>query len=149
MQVNNDNSEPIKAEFYSVSGGLRNRRGNYQIFSLKKDEPLVEEMRAVLSKLGIEWNEHDLPGVTGPEIGFMFPRAQWQLFPYDEELVSDALSSQVHAWLSRPAVDPLPEYVFLPEDCRIDVIANIKKFLAVPDIIPGDFGNEWGQRTPT
>ena len=135
--------ESDEPEFYCVGDSVRKGRGSYQIFSLKKDETaLVNEMRTVLSQLGIEWTEHDLPGVSGLEIGFMFPRAKWRIFPRDKELVSDALSSQVSAWIGQTSVNPLPENVFLREDCRIDIVANIKRFLASPDIIPGGFGEQ-------
>ena len=141
--MNKNDSEPVKAEFFCVSDFVRQGRGMYQIFSLKKDEPeLIDEMRSVLSSIGVEWTEHDLPGVSGPEIGFMFPRAKWRIFPCDEGHVSDALAEQVHAWSGRTSPNPLPEGVFLREDCRIDVVANIKRFLASPDIIPGGFGKQ-------
>ena len=107
---------------------------------------LIDEMRVILLGLGVEWTEHDLPGETGEEIGFMFPRAKWEAFPDDKKLISDALNAQVNAWLGRASVNPLPDNVFLREDCRIDVVGNIKNFLAAPDISPGGFGREWDEQ---
>ena len=113
-------SNEIKEEKIEISGiGAfgRDGVGNYPIFSLRKDDPLIiDEFRELLARLNVEWTEHDLPGEEVPE-------------------KSERLGSQIHTWSTRPRTKPLPEGVFLRTECRIRPIAVVERFMLEPGIL--------------
>ena len=137
-------AEKIKMSVYSASDFSRKGMYAYPIFSLKKEDlTTCEELRAIFRSQSVTWVEHELPGLTGPEIGFVVPIAAWypiQILPDDK--ISDGLATHIHSWMTRPTLTPLPDGIDIPKESCVDTIGLIEEFIAPPD----DYEGGWGRK---